>query len=115
MNLQEVVNQLRAERDRIDQAITALEGPSARRPGRPAKTVAGSGIRRVMSAAARKRISEAMKARWASRKKGKPPTKPAKPAAKKSARRPMSPAARKKLSALMKARWAARKKQTVAA
>jgi biopolymer transport protein ExbB/TolQ len=57
-----------------------------------------------MSAAARKRISEAMKQRWAQRK-GKSATKKAA-----SKRKPMSPAARKKLSALMKARWAQRKK-----
>jgi len=56
-----------------------------------------------MSAAARKRISEAMKLRWASRKSKSAPGK-AKP------HRGMSAAARKKLSALMKARWAIRKK-----
>ena len=56
-----------------------------------------------MSAAARKRISDAMKQRWA-KWKGKSAPKKAK------GRPPMSAAARKKLSALMKARWAARKK-----
>lgn len=55
-----------------------------------------------MSAAARKRISEAMKQRWANRKSKPAPAK---------AKRGMSAAARKKLSALMKARWAARRKQ----
>jgi hypothetical protein len=56
-----------------------------------------------MSAAARNRISEAMKQRWAKWK--------GKSAPKKSKGRPaMSAAARKKLSTLMKARWAARKK-----
>jgi len=56
-----------------------------------------------MSAAARKRISEAMKQRWA-KWKGKSAPKKAKP------RPAMSAAARKKLSTLMKARWAAKKK-----
>jgi len=56
-----------------------------------------------MSAAARKRISEAMKQRWA-KWKGKSAPKKTK------ARPPMSAAARKKISALMKARWAARRK-----
>jgi hypothetical protein len=56
-----------------------------------------------MSASARKRISEAMKQRWAKWK--------GKSAPKKSKSRPaMSAAARRKLSTLMKARWAARKK-----
>jgi hypothetical protein len=51
-----------------------------------------------MSAAARNRISEAMKQRWA-KWKGKSAPKKTK------ARPAMSAAARKKLSALMKARW----------
>jgi hypothetical protein len=51
-----------------------------------------------MNAAARKRISEAMKQRWA-KWKGKSAPKKTK------ARPAMSAAARKKLSALMKARW----------
>ena len=62
MDLQDIVDQLHAERNRLDQAIAALEGTTPRR-GRPPKAVTG-GNRRVMSAAARKRISAAMKARW---------------------------------------------------
>ena len=63
-----------------------------------------------MSPAARKRISEAMKQRWAKWKVKSTP-KQAKATPKKTAvRRPMSAAAKKKLSALMKARWAAKKK-----
>jgi hypothetical protein len=56
-----------------------------------------------MSPAARKRISAAMKQRWA-KWKGKSAPKKAK------SRHPMSAAARKKLSVLMKAQWAAKKK-----
>jgi hypothetical protein len=92
MDLTKVVEALKEQRTRIDRAIAALEGVSA----------AGRTRRPHMSIAARKRISEAMKQRWAKRK-GKTP--------KKSKARPaMSDAARKKLSALMKARWAAKKK-----
>jgi hypothetical protein len=67
MDIQQIVSDLRNERDRIDAAIRALEGgKSGRGPGRPA----GSGKkRRTMSPAARKRISEMMKLRWAERKK----------------------------------------------
>lgn len=109
MTLQEIVSQLRAERDRFDQAIAALEGSSPRR-GRPPKDSRGS-EQHVMSAAARKRISAAMKARWAARKKRVSSTKTAKKLWKKAAGRPkMSPAARKKLSELMRARWAEKKK-----
>jgi hypothetical protein len=69
MNIEQILSDLRSERDRIDAAISALEGGRTRRgPGRPA----GSGKKRTMSAAARKRISEMMKIRWAERKrKGK--------------------------------------------
>lgn len=109
MNLENVLAELRSERARIDRTISALEGlagPSAPRRVRPANSEnapARRQRRRHMSAAARKRISEAMKQRWA-KWTGKPAPKKAK------GRRPMSAAARKKLSTLMKARWAARKK-----
>jgi len=63
-----------------------------------------------MSPASRKRISAAMKLRWAKWKGKSTPTNAAAPAKKATVRKPMSPAARKKLSAVAKARWAARKK-----
>ena len=63
-----------------------------------------------MSLAARKRISAAMKQRWA-KWKGKFAPKKVTPGSKKTTgRKPMSAAMRKKLSALMKARWAAKQK-----
>lgn len=111
MDLEIILVELRSQRTRLDQAISALEesaGPSARRAGRPPKaaSITRRQGRRHMSAAARKRISEAMKQRWANRKRksGREKTEP---------RRGMSAAARKKLSALMKARWAARRKTKV--
>ncbi len=107
MDVANVVAALKEQRSRIDRAIAALEGLGSRaRRGRPPKTGSTSG--RHMSAAARKRISQAMKARWAKWKRKSAPMKsvPAKP----KARRAMSAAARKKLSDLMKARWAAKKK-----
>src|SRR5664280_2573264 len=111
MDIQSLVNQLLNERTRIDQAISALEGltsPAPRR-GRPPKSTSTGGKRRRMSPAARKRISEAMKQRWA-KWKGKSAPKQDKTTPKKTTvRRPMSAAAKKKLSALMKSRWAAKK------
>lgn len=56
-----------------------------------------------MSAAARKRISEAMKKRWATWHEKSAPK-----------RKPMSPAARKRLSEMMKKRWAEKAKKTTA-
>ncbi len=106
MNIESIVSALKEQRGRIDQAVAALEAIGAPgRRGRPPKaTSTHPGSRRHMSAAARKRISEAMKQRWAKWKGKSAPKKKTK------ARPAMSAAARKKLSALMKARWAARKK-----
>ena len=105
MDIANVVAALMEQRTRIDQAIVALEGRSSpHRRGRPAKAaLTSSRAGRHMSSAARKRISAAMKLRWA-KWKGKSAPKKAK------GRPPMSAAARKKLSVLMKARWAAKQK-----
>ncbi len=75
MDIQNILSDLKRERDRLDRAISALEGPRGRRRGRPAGSTSSSSAssssrpRRHMSAAARKRISEMMKQRWAERKK----------------------------------------------
>jgi hypothetical protein len=105
MNIHTILDYLKEEVSRLDAAITALEGSTPRR-GRPPKSAQRT---RTMSPAARKRISAAMKLRWAQRQ-GKSPKKAAAPVKKARARKPMSPANRKKLAALMKARWAAKKK-----
>ena len=110
MDINQIVVELTAERSRIDQAIAALEGSRPHR-GRPPKSQSPHAVgRRTMSPAARKRISAAMKLRWAKRLGKSAPEKAAAPTKIAPARKPMSPAARKKLAALMKARWAARKK-----
>lgn len=73
MDIQTVLAELTKERDRIDKAIAALSdlGSRARRPGRPAGSakLGTSRPRRHMSAAARKRISQMMKKRWAERRR----------------------------------------------
>lgn len=75
MDIQNILAQLKRERERLDAAIAALEGSGPRRRGRPAGSGASSSSasarrpRRHMSAAARKRISEMMKRRWAERKR----------------------------------------------
>jgi len=81
MDTKNILSQLRAERDRINQAIAALEtldskgGGFRRGRGRAASTgVKAAPVtrrRRRMSAAARKRLSEMMKKRWAARKRAK--------------------------------------------
>ncbi|HEY2390216.1 MAG TPA: hypothetical protein VGK22_03510 [Candidatus Angelobacter sp.] len=68
MDTQSIIAELEAERDRLNSAIAALRG-------RPIRTLTLSGKpdgrrrKRTLSAAARKKIGEAMKKRWAERKK----------------------------------------------
>ena len=118
MDIKKVVSDLRSELARLDRAIAALESLSqpAPRRGRPpkAEVAAPSKKRRMMNAAARKRISEAMKQRWAKWKGKSAPRKAEGTPRKTIRRRPMSAAARKKLSAMMKARWEERKKAKAA-
>jgi hypothetical protein len=67
MDTQQIISELEAERDRLEQAISALGGSLGRRgiagPGK------GRRGRRHLSAAAKRRISEMMKKRWAERKR----------------------------------------------
>ncbi|SRR6266567_2807656 len=129
MDTAQILFELRAERDRINAAIAALEalGGSGFSPAKTAKPTAASVTptqssttgRRTMSPAARRKIAAAQRARWAAQKK---PTKPtasikqvatkkaaAKTATKKSSKGGMTAAGRKRLSEALKARWAAKK------
>lgn len=91
-NLSVVVQQLKNERERaqkqvqrIDEALAALG------------SVSSNGSSRTMSAAARRKISLAQKARWARQKaKGHAP-KP---------KRTISAAGRRRIAAAQRARWA---------
>ena len=115
MDTNRILADLRAERNRIDRAIIALEALNGRgthttgteRRAYPTATAAQPAAtqphaRRNISAAGRKRISEAAKKMWAKRKK----------APRVDARRPMGAATKRKLSQLAKARWAKQKGQT---
>jgi len=64
-----ILNALRSERDRIVSALTALEGGSRGRAAGGGRRIGRRRTRRRLSAAARKRISQAAKARWAAVKK----------------------------------------------
>ena len=76
-NLTAILKELEAERNRLDKAITALAGiTSASRTTRTAAKTLRRGRRR-MSAAGRKRLSQLLKARWASGKMGRRRAKPA--------------------------------------
>ena len=123
MDTQEILANLRAERDRLNQAIAALEAldettKPASRPGRKIKEPAKNKTR-TMSAAGRQRIAEAQKKRWAKKKAAaKSAAKttaagakavPSKTATPKKAKRVVSAESRKKIAAAQKKRWAKKK------
>jgi len=73
MNRQEILAELTAQRDRLNQAIEALGGTPPARRGRPPKPAQSAPAapkkrKRTMSAAARARIGAAKKAWWAKQK-----------------------------------------------
>jgi hypothetical protein len=78
MPTEQIIALLVAERDKLNQAIEALQGPSKRR-GRPPKNPLAGVVaqvsapakkrRRGMTSAARKAQSQRMKAYWAAKRK----------------------------------------------
>jgi len=82
MDVQEIIAELKSETARLNQAIAALEGAGSRQESTKSRTsvnaMSVAKIRQAstgkkpgkgMSAEARKRISEAMKKRWAAQRK----------------------------------------------
>jgi exonuclease VII small subunit len=68
MDTQQIISELESERDRLEQAISALRGSMSGRRG-IVSVGRGRRGRRHLSAAAKRRISEMMKKRWAERKR----------------------------------------------
>jgi hypothetical protein len=71
MNTADIIAQLEGQLENVNRTIAALRGgarPNGRSSSKPGPS---NGRRRHMSAAARKKISEAAKARWARWKKAK--------------------------------------------
>ena len=110
-SLNEVIKKLEQQRTGIERALAALreiEGPAAVAPavapvrGRPRKTKRKGG----MTPEGRKRLSEALKARWAAKKADS-----AAPAAPAKAKRKggMTPDGRRRLSEALRKRWAAKR------
>lgn len=113
-NLSSALQQLHAERkqaqlrvESIDQAIAVIE------------SLNGSGTlgranqpTRIISAASRRKMALAQRARWARAKNGSQPVVAiAKPTVSAPAKRTMSASARRKIAAFQKARWAKLKAQ----
>jgi ABC-type transporter Mla subunit MlaD len=66
LNLESLIAQLEKQRDRLDQAMSALSGGRTQAKG--LRSSGGKKGPRHLSAAARRKISEAQKQRWAKRK-----------------------------------------------
>ncbi len=110
MDTNRILAELRSERDRIDRAITAIKGLDStgqRRVTRAATTTTRPSARGRISAAARRKLSQLMKQRWAAGKM----KLPAKAKSAQPPKRRISQAARKKMAAAQRARWAKLKAQ----
>ena len=110
-NLSSALQQLRAERkqaqlqvEKLDQAISVIESlnGSVRQANQPT---------RVISAASRRKMAQAQRARWAKAREQSQPIALAKTTAPAPVKRTMSPAARRKIAAFQRARWAKLKSQ----
>jgi hypothetical protein len=115
-NINSALDQLREERkqaqaqiEKLDRAISVIEDLAGRSN---ARVTQGRRAGRTLSAAARKRISEAQRARWAQRKKQPGSVGPKVVA---STRKPLSAGARRRIAAAQKARWARFRSQQKAA
>ena len=69
VTLDTILTELKAERNRLNQAIAALEGTTAVGHGRKKAQSTEKRSRRRMSAATHKRLGEAKRKWWAERKK----------------------------------------------
>jgi hypothetical protein len=103
-NLTNALQQLRAERrvaqlhvEKLDQAILVIA--SLNGTGTSRKT---NHPKRIVSAASRRKMAQAQRARWARAGKG---SQPAKTTASAPAKRTMSASARRKIAAAQRARW----------
>jgi len=93
----------------IKERIEALDKELRSILGAPATTRAAPKKKRTMTAAMKKQLAAAQKARWANLRRAKPTTQSVKPSAK-AKKKAFSSATRAKLSAKLKAYWAAKKK-----
>ena len=140
MDILGILAELHGQRDRINQAIEALQSlngsassPEAAKTvtkaASPAPGAKPAATKRVVSPAARQRMAAAQQKRWAKKKRAakatakkaasvapateKPAKKVAKKAAPKKTKGGITAAGRKRLSEALKARWAEKKKAAV--
>jgi hypothetical protein len=96
-NLSGIMEQLKKERDRVQQQLSGLNAALEAFAG-VYRNKTGNSSRRKMSAKGRARIAAAQRARWTKAKGQQTGPKPGK--------RTMSASARRKIAAAQRARWA---------
>ena len=117
MDIENIVAQLRGEMDRIGHAIGLLLGdaPTKARVGRPPGStgtkVRSGGKGRGLTPAGRRKLSAAMKRRWAQRRGATARASAAVAVVKPKKRGGITAAGRRKLSEAMKQRWAEKKRK----
>jgi len=106
-NLNNALQQLRAERkkaqsqvEKLDQAISVIESLNGSATIQQANQPTS-----VISAASRRKMAQAQKARWAKTRATSQPVALAKTTAPAPVKRTMSAAARRKIATFQKARW----------
>ena len=112
-NLTSALQQLRAERrvtqlqlEKLDQAISVIESLDGSRA-----SIQANQPTRIISAASRRKMAQAQKARWAKVREQSQPIALAKTTAPAPVKRTMSASARRKIAAFQRARWAKVKAQ----
>ena len=116
-NLDNALRELREKRshaqvevEKLDQLISGIESLNGAGAAVPSQT---SQPKRIISAASRRKMALAQRARWAGlRAQSQPIAVVAKSADSAPAKRTMSAAARRKIAAAQKARWASIRKQS---
>lgn len=105
-NLSGIVQQLKRERERVERQLSGLNAALSAFVGAYGGTTKPTRRRTKLSAAARKKISLAQKARWAKQKSdGQPETH----------KRTISAAGRKRIAAAQRVRWAKVQRESKAA
>jgi hypothetical protein len=126
--IQEVIEKLEQQKTAIERALTALRGVEGfeAESSEPVETASAAPRKAVkkggMTPEGRRRLSEALRKRWAAKKAGTAPAPnarasatPAKSAAKTTAKAPakkqggMTPEGRQRLSEALRKRWAAKR------
>ncbi len=107
-NLEKALQELRAERraaqlqaEKLDQAISVIESLNGSGVARNA-----SQPKRIISAASRRKMAQAQKARWAKARNGSQPASTTAKTSPSPAKHTMSAASRRKIAAAQRARWA---------